>query len=188
MVLLCAPPAKLALGNAFATRQLSRSMPQHRPPCTGAVHVTRVSSSILWSHASQAPPKTSKAASQRGVPARRTADTEANHSARHITGPEQEARGTRRLKLGAPAPKPAGRVQVEDLLDYYLQRAASTQTEAERLLAGARDLEESIGVSLSARRFEARLAELLVGWLFWDLDLWGLPGGPCLMRFNEWQE
>ena len=39
-------------------------------------------------------------------------------------------------------------------MDYYLQRAASTQTEAERLLAGARDLEESIGVSLSARRFE----------------------------------
>lgn len=28
------------------------------------------------------------------------------------------------------------------------------QSEAERLLAGARDLEESIGVSLSARRFE----------------------------------
>ena len=44
--------------------------------------------------------------------------------------------------------------ELEDLLDYYLQRAASTQTEAERLLAGARDLEESIGVSLSARRFE----------------------------------
>lgn len=30
------------------------------------------------------------------------------------------------------------------------------QSEAERLLAGARDLEESIGVSLSARRFEVR--------------------------------
>ena len=98
--------------------------------------------------------------------------------------------------------------EVEDLLEYYLQRAANTQvrwggssqgqaweprqhtrstrhrssglwraylicrhagahpaprappgsqrlqSEAERLLAGARDLEESIGVSLSARRFE----------------------------------
>ncbi len=44
--------------------------------------------------------------------------------------------------------------QVEDLLEYYMQRAATTQSEAERLLAGARDLEESIGVSLSARRFE----------------------------------
>ena len=37
-----------------------------------------------------------------------------------------------------------------------MQRAATTQSEAERLLAGARDLEESIGVSLSARRFEVR--------------------------------
>ena len=44
--------------------------------------------------------------------------------------------------------------EVEDLLEYYLQRAAATQSEAERLLDGARDLEESIGVSLSARRFE----------------------------------
>ena len=46
--------------------------------------------------------------------------------------------------------------ETEDLLEYYLQRAANTQGEAERLLAGARDLEESIGVSLSARRFEVR--------------------------------
>lgn len=38
----------------------------------------------------------------------------------------------------------------------HLQRAATTQSEAARLLAGARDLEESIGVSLSARRFEVR--------------------------------
>ncbi len=44
--------------------------------------------------------------------------------------------------------------QVEDLLEYYMQRAATLQSESERLLAGARDLEESIGVSLSARRFE----------------------------------
>jgi hypothetical protein len=42
--------------------------------------------------------------------------------------------------------------QVEDLLEYYLQRSSATQSEAERLLEGARDLEESIGVSLSARR------------------------------------
>ena len=50
--------------------------------------------------------------------------------------------------------------ETEDLLEYYLQRAANTQSEAERLLAGARDLEESIGVSLSARRFEVRCAAL----------------------------
>ena len=55
---------------------------------------------------------------------------------------------------------------MEDLLDYYLQRAASTQTEAERLLAGARDLEESIGVSLSARRFEVP---------HYPADLWQCP-------------
>ncbi|CAK0763203.1 hypothetical protein CVIRNUC_003034 [Coccomyxa viridis] len=50
--------------------------------------------------------------------------------------------------------------ETEDLLEYYLQRAANTQSEAERLLAGARDLEESIGVSLSARRFEVNRLEL----------------------------
>ena len=50
--------------------------------------------------------------------------------------------------------------EAEDLLEYYLQRAATTQSEAERLLAGARDLEESIAVSLSARRFELNRLEL----------------------------
>lgn len=52
--------------------------------------------------------------------------------------------------------------EVEDLLEYYLQRSSTTQSEAERLLAGARDLEESIGVSLSARRFEVNRLELLL--------------------------
>ncbi len=52
--------------------------------------------------------------------------------------------------------------EVEDLLEYYLQRATTTQSEAERLLAGSRDLEESIGVSLSARRFEVRTSAVLV--------------------------
>lgn len=54
--------------------------------------------------------------------------------------------------------------EVEDLLEYYLQRAANTQSEAERLLAGARDLEESIGVSLSARRFEVGAPVCVWGW------------------------
>lgn len=52
--------------------------------------------------------------------------------------------------------------EVEDLLEYYLQRATTTQSEAERLLAGSRDLEESIGVSLSARRFEVRTFAVLM--------------------------
>ncbi len=47
--------------------------------------------------------------------------------------------------------------EVQDLLDYYLQRA-TTQLEVEHLLAGSRDLEESIGVSWSARRFEVSSA------------------------------
>ena len=50
--------------------------------------------------------------------------------------------------------------EVEDLLEYYLQKAAATQDEAEKLLAGARDLEESIGVGLSARRYEVNRLEL----------------------------
>lgn len=50
--------------------------------------------------------------------------------------------------------------EVEDLLEYYLQRATDTQGEAERLLQSARDLEESIGVSLSARRYEVNRLEL----------------------------
>jgi magnesium transporter len=51
---------------------------------------------------------------------------------------------------------------VEDLLEYYLQRASGTQSEAERQLEGARDLEESIGVSLSARRYEVNRLELML--------------------------
>jgi magnesium transporter len=50
--------------------------------------------------------------------------------------------------------------EVEDLIEFYLQRATTIQTEAERLLAGARDLEESIGLALSARRFEVQRLEL----------------------------
>ena len=52
--------------------------------------------------------------------------------------------------------------ETEDLFEYYVQRASMTQSEAERLLAGARDLEESIGVSLSYRRFEVNRLELLL--------------------------
>jgi magnesium transporter len=50
--------------------------------------------------------------------------------------------------------------EVQDLFEFYLQRATSIQTESERLLAGARDLEESIGLTLSARRFEVQRLEL----------------------------
>jgi hypothetical protein len=62
--------------------------------------------------------------------------------------------------------------ETEDLLEYYLQRAAGTQSEAERLLAGARDLEESIGVSLSARRFEVSKWIITQSRVFSLLALW----------------
>lgn len=50
--------------------------------------------------------------------------------------------------------------EVEDMLEYYMQRAGITLAETDRVLAGARDLEESIGVSLSARRFEVTLLKI----------------------------
>lgn len=50
--------------------------------------------------------------------------------------------------------------EVENLLEYYLQRTEGSHGEAERLLANTRDLEESISVSLSARRFEVNKLEL----------------------------
>ena len=68
--------------------------------------------------------------------------------------------------------------EVEDLLEYYLQRATTTQSEAERLLAGSRDLEESIGVSLSARRFEVRSKALTTGTSL------SLPTIPCIPAFE----
>jgi len=52
--------------------------------------------------------------------------------------------------------------EIEDMLEYYMQRAAGAQAEAQRVLEGARDLEESIGVSLSARRFEVNRLELML--------------------------
>lgn len=50
--------------------------------------------------------------------------------------------------------------EVENLLEFYLQRAESAHGDAERLLENTRDLEESISVSLSARRFEVNKLEL----------------------------
>merc|ERR1712099_8555 len=50
--------------------------------------------------------------------------------------------------------------EIENLFEFYLQRAATAQAEAERNLQLARDLEESISVNLSARRFEINRLEL----------------------------
>ena len=71
------------------------------------------------------------------------------------------------LALRTPgAPEPTAEVleeaedEVENLLEYYLQRCETCHGEAERLLENTRDLEESISVSLSARRFEVSKLEL----------------------------
>lgn len=52
--------------------------------------------------------------------------------------------------------------ETEDVLEYYGQRAQITRSEADRLLQGARDLEESINVSLSLRRYDVNRIELLL--------------------------
>ena len=52
--------------------------------------------------------------------------------------------------------------ETEDVLEYYAQRAQMTRSEADRLLQGARDLEESINVSLSLRRYDVNRIELLL--------------------------
>ena len=50
--------------------------------------------------------------------------------------------------------------EVEDVIEYYLQRCTATHSEAETLLVGMRDMEESISVVLSSRRFEVNRLEL----------------------------
>ena len=44
---------------------------------------------------------------------------------------------------------------MENLIEYYLQQTENVHSAAEQLLENTRDLEESIGVSLSSRRYEA---------------------------------
>ena len=50
--------------------------------------------------------------------------------------------------------------EVEDLIEYYLQRTTSIFSETQTLLVGMRDMEESISVVLSSRRFEVNRLEL----------------------------
>ena len=50
--------------------------------------------------------------------------------------------------------------EVEDLIEYYLQRCTSIFSETQTLLVGMRDMEESISVVLSSRRFEVNRLEL----------------------------
>jgi len=52
--------------------------------------------------------------------------------------------------------------EVENLIEYFLQRAEVLHSEAERLLENMRDFEESLRVSLSARRLEINKLELML--------------------------
>eukprot|EP00271_Cylindrocystis_brebissonii_P007539 TRINITY_DN21103_c0_g1_i1.p1 TRINITY_DN21103_c0_g1~~TRINITY_DN21103_c0_g1_i1.p1 ORF type:complete len:623 (-),score=85.43 TRINITY_DN21103_c0_g1_i1:438-2306(-) len=52
--------------------------------------------------------------------------------------------------------------EVEMLLEYYLQRCDSCNGQAEKLLDSAKEMEDSIGVNLSARRLEVSRLELLL--------------------------
>ena len=50
--------------------------------------------------------------------------------------------------------------EVENLIEYYLQQTETVHSAAEQLLENTRDLEESISVSLSSRRYEVSKLEL----------------------------
>ncbi|XP_050883301.1 magnesium transporter MRS2-11, chloroplastic isoform X2 [Lathyrus oleraceus] len=52
--------------------------------------------------------------------------------------------------------------EIEMLLENYLQRCESCHGQSERLLDSAREMEDSIGVSLSSRRLEVSRVELLL--------------------------
>eukprot|EP00899_Mesostigma_viride_P014037 jgi/Mesvir1/22634/Mv14070-RA.2 len=52
--------------------------------------------------------------------------------------------------------------EIENLLEYYMARFVSIHVQAERLLAEARDMESSISVSLSSRRYEVNRLELVL--------------------------
>jgi hypothetical protein len=97
---------------------------------------------------SDGPPGNSNNDSGNNNDALATQDTDAAEAEAALEEMEEEEEEEREIE------------EAEDLLEYYLQRAATTQSEAERLLAGSRDLEESIAVSLSARRFELNRLEL----------------------------
>ena len=50
--------------------------------------------------------------------------------------------------------------EVENLIEYYLQQTETVHSRGEQLLENTRDLEESISVSLSSRRYEVSKLEL----------------------------
>ena len=51
---------------------------------------------------------------------------------------------------------------MELVLEYYLQRSEAVHSEAGKLLEAARDMEDSISVNLSQRRYEVNRLELML--------------------------
>ena len=74
---------------------------------------------------------------------------------------------------------------VEDLFEYYYQRCAVNFTEAERLLAGMRDLEESISVVLSSRRYEVNRLELILSMASFAAALGAVASGIFGMNLRS---
>ena len=75
--------------------------------------------------------------------------------------------------------------EVENLIEYYLQRHETCHSEAERLLSGARDLEESLSVSLSSRRYEVTRMELTLSIASFATSLGAMVAGIFGMNLQS---
>lgn len=75
--------------------------------------------------------------------------------------------------------------EVENLIEYYLQRHETCHSEAERLLSGARDLEESLSVSLSSRRYEVTRMELTLSIASFTTSLGAMIAGIFGMNLQS---
>ncbi|KAJ1388964.1 Mg2+ transporter protein, CorA-like/Zinc transport protein ZntB [Sesbania bispinosa] len=74
-------------------------------------------------------------------------------------------KGTNNMECSLPLEKQIAEEEEEEiemLLENYLQRCESCHGQAERLLDSAREMEDSIAVSLSSRRLEVSRVELLL--------------------------
>lgn len=96
----------------------------------------------------------------------------------------------RELHVGLPAAEDEAELErreeeAENLLEYYLQRCDSCHSEAERMLQNLRDLEESISVTLSARRYEVSKLELLISISTFALTVGGLITGLFGMNLKS---
>merc|ERR1712216_867615 len=78
--------------------------------------------------------------------------------------------------------------EVENLIEYYLQQTETVHNAAEQLLENTRDLEESISVSLSSRRYEVSKLELTLSIATFAAALGALVTGIFGMNLRSCQE